>query len=210
MSFSKDHFPIFSGGHIAQRDRVGKSMRVPFPRQYSVSDVDEFVSKVKDLLEAKVDLIRIVRLGLCAISFQDISKNGIGSFFQQKAPFVRKPDSKSAPPGQCESQINNVYFRTKNTFDFGSQHMKGVAKRAKGSIENSSIEVTDAEHITTKAVLGQEIGTAEKGDADLQYAQKLQALYDRENSVLSSSSNGANKGKSSGKSKIENFFLKRK
>ena len=210
LSFSKDHFPIFSGGHIAQRDRVGKSVRVPFPRQYSASDVDEFVSKVKDLLEAKVDLIRIVRLGLCAISFKDISKNGIGTFFQQKATIVRKPDLKLAPPGQCESHISNVYFCTKNTYDFGSQHMKGVAKGAKVSIENSSIEVTDTEHITAKAVVGQEIGTAEKGDADLQYAQKLQALYDRENSALSSSNNGAKKGKSAGKSKIENFFLKRK
>lgn len=206
LPFSKHHFPIFSGGNIAQRDRVGKSMRVPFPRQYCASDVDGFVSKVKDLLEAKVDLIRIVRLGLCAISFQDILKNGIGTFFQQKAPFVRKPDLKSAPPGQCESQI----YRTKNTIDFGSPHIKGVAKRAKGSIEKSSIEGTDAEHNTAKAVIGQKIATAEKGDADLQYAQKLQALYDRENDVLSSSTNGANKGKGSGKSKIENFFLKKK
>jgi len=178
-------------------------MRVPFPSKYSASDVDGFVSKVKDLLEAKLALMRIVRLGLCAISFQDISKNGIGSFFQQKAPFVRKPDLESAPSGPCESQMNNVYFRTKITNDFGSQHIKGVAKRAKGSIENSN-------NVTAKPVIGQKIATAEKGDADLQYAQKLQALYDRENSVLSSSTNGANKGKGSGKSKIENFFLKRK
>ena len=110
--------------------------------------------------------------------------------------------------GLCSTKIVDIVSNTSI----------GAAKRANRNDNNDRVQITDKEQITVKSETGQNITAEEKGEADMQYAKKLQALYDRENIILTSSANSNSSGHSKGirskspgshKTRIDNYFLKR-
>jgi nucleotidyltransferase/DNA polymerase involved in DNA repair len=177
--------------NLARRDRIGKSMRIPFPMHYETSDQDIFCMRIQQLLLTKLDLTRIVRLGLCAVSFQDIAKNSIGNFFQQRSSLQKVNDLEST------KIIDTITTKSKE-----------ATKRKEGNHNSDSVKV---------AKQSQSLPCEDKEDTDMQYAKKLQASYDRENSILSSSTRRSGVGhtkrvrsisSSSDKTRIENYFSK--
>lgn len=207
-----------------QGDRTGKSIRIPFPRLGSSTDKNtSLVTKVKEVLESKCDLVRIVRLGLCAVGFQDRAKNSIGGFFNSQ-PSSKKNDSK--PPisqDQCattnEGESNEGYADVKRKTT-STSHPHNDDRKRPGTEKEHPTSKDKAKSIQERTATIEPTAKPSVEDPDLSYAIKLQAMYDRENNILSSTEQKKNgKGCSkkatqstepSKKMRIDSFFIKAK
>lgn len=181
------------------KDRIGKSVRIPFPKQYNTADQDKFIAKVKSTLETKIDVMRIVRLGLCAIGFQDLAKNDIGTFFQQASPKIKSEKSKATTLNESSSQ--------KQTLQFSGTEDISVRKVAYVTCQENQERLPGIGDVKKK------INVTE--DADFKLAKELQRKFDRENQVLTSLESKKRKLKTSNKSQyknsgIDSFFTKKK
>lgn len=174
------------------KDRIGKSVRIPFPKQYNSADQDKFIAKVKSTLETKIDVMRIVRLGLCAIGFQDLAKNDIGTFFRQASPKIKSEKSKATTLNESSSQ--------KQTLQFSGTEDMSVRKGAYVTCQENQGDVKKKIDVTE--------------DADFKLAKELQRKFDRENHVLTSLESKKRKLKTSKSqyknSGIDSFFTKKK
>ena len=180
------------------KDRIGKSVRIPFPKQYNTADQDKFIAKVKSTLETKIDVMRIVRLGLCAIGFQDLAKNDIGTFFQQASPKIKSEKSKAITLNESSSQ--------KQTLQFSGTEDISVRKVAYVTCQENQERLPGIGDVKKK------INVTE--DADFKLAKELQRKFDRENQVLTSLESKKKKLKTSKSqyknSGIDSFFTKKK
>ena len=196
---------------VGTRNRNGKSVRLPFPSIINKSDVNAtFAKKVEHLLRLHCrNLTHIVRLGLCAVNFKDRAKESIVSLIrchQKSAQDVgekRSTDSKNngnLKSDNLDGAISKIYdkdnFRV--TKSQGIKNGTGSNSKSSNQDDHPSSEVDDAKCV----------------DPDLAYAQKLQAMYDRENQILSQNDGRINRSKGNTqhrkKARIEHFFKPKK
>jgi hypothetical protein len=208
---SNDYSLMGSNSSKGASNRNGKSVRLPFPSGNNTSERNAtLIKKVETLLHSNCeDVTKIVRLGLCAVNFQERAKKSIGSFF-------RLQNTTSCTTNSCTSQKihdgledRNGVSDTKGDDDHlnttksplasishqeGGQEDGNPAKRPK-------FDVKGATRLDAPLVL----------NPDLAYAQKLQATYDRENKILSLTERKGNaiyrkNAPCSKKVRIETFF----
>lgn len=144
--------------------------------------------------------MRIVRLGLCAIGFQDLAKNDIGTFFRQASPKMKSEKSKATTLNQPSSQKQTPAFQFSGSEDISARKVAYV------TCQENQTQLPGKDNVKKKSNFTE--------DADLKLAKELQRKFDRENQVLTSLEAKKKKMKTSKShyknSGIDSFFTKKK
>jgi len=192
-------------GKNGKRNWNGKSFRVTFPkRTASLERSEMFAKTVEDLLQKNVNVMHIARLGLSAINFQEKAKKSIGSFFTSQ---ISRSELKSAPK-KSQYLESELPTHTKASLPEMKQKRNAASSIAlKHSQDDSQSDGLAPKPASKKVNCEVEEPLESKSDdSDLAYAVKLQAKYDREDNILSSTER-TKTGKCSNKRKrIDNFF----
>lgn len=155
-------------------------------------------------MQKNVNVMHIARLGLSATNFQEKAKKSIGSFFASQ---ISNGELKIAP--------KKLQYPKSETPT--SQKKAPLLEMNQKRIAASSIDLEHHEDsqdsglvpklASKKVIFGvKEPHRSKSDDTDLAYAIKLQAKYNREDNILSSTER-TKKGKCTLKRKrIENFF----
>lgn len=166
-------------------DRIGASVRIPFPQGADSSERTlNFVKKIKDAIGGTIKSLKICRLGLSAINFEERSKDGgITAFFMapdkeqvhvdgRKGNLKMKIGCADAIPPIKEGRILESVGLSKSTTkliqDVMNSNMspkQGHEKPATQFLCDSPEEICD--------------------DKDLLFARRLQASYDTQSDKLS-------------------------
>lgn len=208
-----------------RQERVTRSVRIPFPRDDGGDVKAKLVQQARDAVYAKEGKVSLYRLGLCAVDFQmKMTNGGIASFFS-------KSESAASPAKQQQVSQDSA-ARSNGTSAEGNddttcENDEDIARKLQAQYESNLKTATDVPVVRKEASpkpLSRNKLTGPKNDdeaddSDLALAKKLQAQYDRENYVLSTSekrkvtktkSRSTSKAKqpSSKKQRIDSFFTK--
>jgi len=200
-------------------DRITRSIRVPFPPRVTpkssfLSETKQkLVNRVRVALESKAHF-PIHRLGLSAVDFEARPKCSIDSFFKVSSGTSPVPkdtvssnhvvSAHSLTGSQCNTYSDS---RNKTMMKMCNPkvHFDGIVSREKYEIQTNESRSFNKSGLTTGNLM-------ESDHGDLAYAQRLQALYDRENNlalfVPSTLSKNAKKHENK-RRRIDSFFLKK-
>ena len=189
---------------------MGKSLRMPFPKlDGSMAQKKIFITRVEEVLSSKVDITKLCRIGLCAIQFQEIAKNGIDGFFSKQVSSkynTKTSASTNTNTNVCsQSQVRKnknqdpLKRKRKNSTDISNfiQKDRDTSNPERACRDVDASNDVRAENQVPKENMCTSKSCNEEESADMSYAKKLQAVYDRENNVLSMTSKKPRKSGSS-------------
>ena len=177
----------------AGENRIAQSQRIAFPRQ-SENLRCELIKKVRDVLIEKVGGLPINRLGLSAIEFEAKPKNGaIDSFFSASTKpelHVLTPDHEKFRPSYSAElttrERSDDALKCSDKAEFKTI-IKAQLPIPSSQISNRSVNAEFPPYVKSNATAqtSGEISPVRHKDADLVYARRIQAMYDKEESTLS-------------------------
>jgi len=182
--------------------RVTRSVRIPFPRDGNVKA--KLVQRAQEAVYTKEGQVSLYRFGLCAVDFQTkMANGGISSFFLKDSSSPAQHVSEEAVPASkvvevdCEAQY---------------QHDEELARKLQ---DQHQVNLKTAEpplFCNESPVASRKSKTANVGDSDMLLAKRLQAQFDRENYILSTTEKRSTiKSKNAvapKKQRIDSFFRK--
>jgi DNA polymerase eta len=143
------------GAEARSKDRSSKSLRIPFPKESETGKEDLLVLRAKEAIRQREGSIFLHRIGLCALDFEArITDRGIASFFSKNTDMTDISSGTMAPVGES------------------------IVKQ-ESAVEGLCEAVVATNDMKTPNAISDNVI-----DRDLELARKLQATYDRENSLL--------------------------
>lgn len=217
---------------LRRKNRTTKSVRVPFPKQEKNNQSDASPSSIQSVLANRARLallqregndVLLYRIGLAAVDFEQ--RGSIESYFsggggssnkvkaekqstevvpsstassENRCLLESDVDEKtdSAVAEMCDSSTNNAEVSLPSPCTLTSD--EEMARKLQGLEQESSPKVASSPAVA----LNEQSETVIEVDKDLELARKLQASYDRENSVLTA----LDKRKPVKRARIDAFF----
>jgi nucleotidyltransferase/DNA polymerase involved in DNA repair len=183
------------GTEARSKDRISKSLRITFPKETETGKEGLLVLRAKEAILQREGPIFLHRIGLCAMDFETrITSGGIASFFRKKAD-INQSDSGAVAP-LVESIVKQECAAVALCeADVPTNDVVLPLSREKHVLGAEVLRETSTPIAVSCAVI----------DRDLELARKLQATYDRENSLLTTMEQRKPAKK---RTKINSFFGK--
>ena len=214
------------GAEARSKDRMTKSIRIPFPKEHVKDMQQPLAIRAHEAIFQREGSVFLHRIGLCAMEFETrMTNGGISSFFGSKSnskiqpgiavsPVVyRDLDRQCVCAGVCNCNSGDDFL----ILESKSPAVDPVCERERRACTpsgdvvayNDCLDCTSEENrkLGSNSCFERSTSTTKAAvvDSDLDVAKKLQATFDRENSLLATLERRRPPSK---RRKIDSFFQK--
>ena len=194
------HFSRKVGAERKSPDRITKSLRIPFPKENETDKKEMLVTRAKEAILQREGSVFLHRIGLCAMEFETRMVNGgIASFFGKKQDMNKGPGDVVGPVVDAGKPAST------SDEDLARKLERQYSSDANAASDNTKPAFSHVRTMDPSSCGGLAIRESRNEtiiDRDLELARKLQATYDRENSLLTT----MERRKPAKRMRIDNFF----